>query len=156
MVFLFLKSWPLLADKDSNREWHPFFSWVQSFSCSLFLIALILLLLWFWFQIPCRPRVIRIIVVTFLYWATSLVAKMVNHLPAMREIWVWSLGWEDPWRRKWQPTPVFLPGESHGRRNLVGYSPWRSQRVGHDWTTSLSLFLYWNKNSTIPCLAFCL
>ena len=28
-----------------------------------------------------------------------------------------------PWRRKWQPTPVFLPGESHGERNLVGYSP---------------------------------
>ena len=29
-----------------------------------------------------------------------------------------------PWRRKWQPTPVFLPGESHGQRSLVGYSPW--------------------------------
>ena len=29
-----------------------------------------------------------------------------------------------PWRRKWQPTPVFLPGKSHGRRSLVGYSPW--------------------------------
>ena len=29
-----------------------------------------------------------------------------------------------PGRRKWQPTPVFLPGKSHGRRNLVGYSPW--------------------------------
>ena len=28
------------------------------------------------------------------------------------------------WRRKWQPTPVFLPGESHGRRSLVGHSPW--------------------------------
>ena len=28
------------------------------------------------------------------------------------------------WRRKWQPTPVFLPGKSHGWRNLVGYSPW--------------------------------
>ena len=28
-----------------------------------------------------------------------------------------------PWRRKWQPTPVFLPGESHGRRSLVGFSP---------------------------------
>ena len=28
-----------------------------------------------------------------------------------------------PWRRKWQPTPVFLPGEFHGQRNLVGYSP---------------------------------
>ena len=29
-----------------------------------------------------------------------------------------------PWRRKWQPTPVFLPGKSHGQRILVGYSPW--------------------------------
>ena len=29
-----------------------------------------------------------------------------------------------PWRRKWQPTPVFLPGESHGKRSLVGYIPW--------------------------------
>ena len=30
-----------------------------------------------------------------------------------------SLGQEDPWRRAWQPTPVFLPGESHGQRSLV-------------------------------------
>ena len=29
-----------------------------------------------------------------------------------------------PWRRKWQPTPVFSPGESHGQRSLEGYSPW--------------------------------
>ena len=29
-----------------------------------------------------------------------------------------------PWRRAWQPTPVVLPGESHGQRSLVGYSPW--------------------------------
>ena len=29
-----------------------------------------------------------------------------------------------PWRRKWQPTPVFLPGKSHRQRSLVGYSPW--------------------------------
>ena len=29
-----------------------------------------------------------------------------------------------PWSRKWKPTPVFLPGESHGQRNLEGYSPW--------------------------------
>ena len=34
--------------------------------------------------------------------------------------WVWKI----PWRRKWQPTPVFLPGEFHRQRNLVGYSPW--------------------------------
>ena len=29
-----------------------------------------------------------------------------------------------PWRRKWQPTPVFLLGKSHGQRSLAGYSPW--------------------------------
>ena len=29
-----------------------------------------------------------------------------------------------PWKRKWQPTPVFLPGESHGQSNLVGYGSW--------------------------------
>ena len=29
-----------------------------------------------------------------------------------------------PWRKKWQPTPLFLSGESHGRRSLAGYSPW--------------------------------
>ena len=34
------------------------------------------------------------------------------------------LGWEIPWRRKWQPTPVLLPGKSHGWKSLVGYSQW--------------------------------
>ena len=38
-----------------------------------------------------------------------------------------------PWRRAWQPTPVFLPGESHEQRSLVGYRPW-SCRVGRDWS----------------------
>ena len=35
----------------------------------------------------------------------------------------WILGREDPWRRKWIPTPIFLRGKSHGQRILVGYSP---------------------------------
>ena len=34
-----------------------------------------------------------------------------------------------PWRRKWQPTLVFLLGESHGQRSLVGYSPWGHKKV---------------------------
>ena len=34
------------------------------------------------------------------------------------------LGWKILWRRKWQPTPVFLPGKFHGQKSLVGYSPW--------------------------------
>ena len=42
----------------------------------------------------------------------------------MLETWVRSRGGKIPWRRAWQPPPVFLPGESHGHRSLVGYSPW--------------------------------
>ena len=39
-----------------------------------------------------------------------------------------------PWRRAWQPTPVFLPGESRGQRSLVGYSPWGRKKS--DWKTN--------------------
>ena len=42
------------------------------------------------------------------------VAQLVKNLPAMWETWVRSLSWEDPWRRKRLPTPVFWPGEFHG------------------------------------------
>ena len=42
----------------------------------------------------------------------------------MQETWAWSLSWEDPLEKKWQPTPVFLPGESHWQRSLEGYRPW--------------------------------
>ena len=49
---------------------------------------------------------------------------MVENLPAMRETcldpWVRKI----LWRRKWQPIPVFLAGNSYGQRDLVGYSPW--------------------------------
>ena len=42
---------------------------------------------------------------------------------------------EANWRRKWQPTPIFLPGKSCGQRSLVGYSLWRQKRVRHDSVT---------------------
>ena len=118
-------------------------------------------------------------------WA-SLVAQLEENLPAMWETWVRSLGWEDPlekertihsrtiawkipwteepgglqslgslrvgydwatslslfifmhWRRKWQPTPVFLPGESQGPGSLVGCRLWgctesdTTERLSHD------------------------
>ena len=35
-----------------------------------------------------------------------------------------------PWRRAWQPTPVFLPGKSHGQKRLSGYSPWGHTELG--------------------------
>ena len=46
---------------------------------------------------------------------------MVKDLLTMQEIQVQSLGREDPWRREWLPTPVFLPGEFHGQRSLKYY-----------------------------------
>ena len=53
-----------------------------------------------------------------------LVAQSVKNPPAMWETWVQFLGWDDPWRREWLPTPVFWPGEFHGQRSLTGCSPW--------------------------------
>ena len=50
----------------------------------------------------------------------SLVAQMEKNLPAVFNPWVGTISW----RRKWQPSPVFLPGEFHGQRSLVGYSKW--------------------------------
>ena len=41
-----------------------------------------------------------------------------------------------PWRRKWKPTPVFLPGEFHGQREPGGLHPMGSPRVRHDWATN--------------------
>ena len=70
----------------------------------------------------------------------------------MWETWVRSLGWEDPWRRKCQPTPVLLPGKSHGRRSLVGYSPWGCKEL--DTTERLHFYFSHLKSKNIGC--YCL
>ena len=59
----------------------------------------------------------------------SLVAQMVKNPPAMWETWVGKI----PWRRAWQPTPVLLPGESHGWRSLAGHSPWGRKASDTTW-----------------------
>ena len=65
--------------------------------------------------------------------ASPLIAQMVKNLPAMQETQV---PWRKmPWRRTQQPTPVFLPGDSHGQSSLAGYRPW-----GHKSWTWLSDF----------------
>ena len=64
-------------------------------------------------------------------------AQTVKNLPAVQEIWVLSLGLEDPWGREWLYTPVFLPGEFHGQRSLVGYSPCGQKEL--DMTEQFSL-----------------
>ena len=62
-------------------------------------------------------------------------AQRVKNLPVMQETWVQSLGWEDSLEKEWQSSPVFLPGEFHGQRGLVGYMGLQSmglQSVGRD------------------------
>ena len=51
----------------------------------------------------------------FRWWRICLQCGRHGFDPWVRKI---------PWRRKWQPTPVFLPGEFHAQRSLAGYSPW--------------------------------
>ena len=70
----------------------------------------------------------------YYYFVASLVVQTVKHLQCRGpgfSLWVRKI----PWRRKWQPTPVLLPGKSHGQRSLAGCSPWGC-RVGQDWATS--------------------
>ena len=56
---------------------------------------------------------------------SGIFAQSVKNLPAVQKTQVRSLSW----RRKWQPTPVSLPGKSHGQRSLVGCSPWGRSSV---------------------------
>ena len=60
-------------------------------------------------------------------WA-SLVAQLVKNLPAVWETWVGKI----PWRRAWQPTPVFWPGESPWTEEPDGLQSMGLQKVGHD------------------------
>ena len=60
----------------------------------------------------------------------SLVAQSVKNLPAVQETRFDPLVRKIPWRRKWQPIPVSLPGKSHGQRSLVGCSPWGCKESG--------------------------
>ena len=64
---------------------------------------------------------------------------MVKNPPAMQETQVRSMGQEDPLEKGMQPTPVFLPGESHGQRSLTAYSPWGCKEL--DTTERLTLSL---------------
>ena len=71
---------------------------------------------WWW---TGRPGVLQ-----FMGW------QRVRHDWATDLIWFDSWVGKIPWRRKWQPTPIFLPGESHGQRSLADYSPWHRKESG--------------------------
>ena len=66
---------------------------------------------------------------------------MVKNPPANQEMRVRPLDQEYPWRRKWQPTPVFLPGKSHGQRSLTVYCPWGHKESDSTELLTLSVFM---------------
>ena len=71
----------------------------------------------------------------------SLMAQMVKNPPAnaeVRDTGLIPVSERSPWRRKWQLTPIFLPGKYHGERSLVDYSPWGLKES--DMTERLTLF----------------
>ena len=74
------------------------------------------------------------------YVGASLVAQTVKNLPAMWDTQVQPWVWKIPWRGEWQLTSVFLPGELHEQRRLVGYTPWGCKES--DMTQRLSVECY--------------
>ena len=108
-----------------SSPYTPYLTYTSSFQIRYFCSH-------FWRR-KLKPRDVSVLKVTYHVGGTRfeprsssscLMAQTVKHLLTMWETWVRSLDREDPLRRKWQPTPVLLPGKSHGWRSLVGYSPW--------------------------------
>ena len=82
-----------------------------------------------WFKISCYPQ-------GFSWCCRQWRICLQCRRPAFNP-WVGKI----PWRRAWQPTPVFLPGEFHGQRSLVGYSPWGHKELDMTEQLTLSLFM---------------
>ena len=99
---------------------------------------LLLIYLFFWYSMLCS-------------WFMSSFKLLQIFPPNFQSIYwkksAYKWTYEVQRRRQWQPTPVLLPGKSHGWWSLVGCSPWGSLWVIHDWATSLSLFtfMHWRR-----------
>ena len=130
--------------------WVCLFCWGFLYVCSRGIWPCTFIFWWYLCVVWCQGNKILNCELNFaykymarIYRGASLVAQMVKNLPAMQETWVWSLVGKIPWRRERQPTPVFLPEESHGRRRLVGHSPWGHKGCIEDtWSTLLVKLKY--------------
>ena len=86
------------------------------------------------FQILCM-NILRV-----LTWS-SFICLFIGCLQCRRpgfDSWIEKIAW----RRQWQPTPVLLPGKSHGQRSLVGYNPWGHRELDRTERLTLSLSLF--------------
>ena len=90
--------------------------------------------------------VFHFLTVYILTW-TSLVVQIVKNLHTVQEtLDQIPVSGKIPWRRKWQPTSVFLPGEFHEQRRLEGYSPWCCKKPD---TTERLTHIGWNTHRTL-------
>ena len=84
--------------------------------------------------------------VSIALFGASLVVQRLKRLPAMWETWVWSLGWEDPLEKEMTTHSSILARRIPWMEKPGGLQSRGSQRVGHDWVTSLSLSLWGGAN----------
>ena len=90
----------------------------------------------------------------WLSWA-SLLAHMVKHLPVMRETQVGSQGWEDPLEKEMATHSSILTWKIPWTEEPCRLQSMGSQRVGHDWATSLSFyFIFWQEGGSIGETSF--
>ena len=96
----------------------------------------------FYCKVTCTFKVSSVMVWTDLCTlrGASLVAQMLKHLPAMWETWVQSLGWEDPIEKEMAIHSSLLAWRIPWMEEPGGLQSTGSQRVGHDWVTSLHFF----------------
>ena len=96
---------------------------------------------------PSRERIAPLWDIPFL-WA-SLIAQLVKNLQSRRPGFDPQVG-KIPWGREWQPTPVFLPGESQGKRSLAGYSSWGCKsRTQLSYQTTTTILVAEGKSKTL-------
>ena len=119
--FMILRIFPFLTGYLNSLDYFFYTFYFCGISYNVLLFFLILAI-WDFFHVFLELRLCQYSW-SFKKNRASLVAQMVKKPACERprfNPWVRKI----PWRRKRQPTPVFLPGKSHGQRSQVGYSPW--------------------------------
>ena len=123
--------------EEKSRRWNLFFPWLLNWDTDCLLLSVLL------DHRHLKGWNVHHVYVGFPWWFSGKRIWLPNRRCGF-DPWVGKI----PWRMKWQPTPEFLPGKSHGQRSLAGYSPWDHKRVRHNWATKQQQYVcvyisYW-------------
>ena len=108
--------------------------------------VLVFLFLFFFFFFPLLSITFDFIVCGFPEWLQW--KRICLPMQETQEMPVWTLS--HLWRRRWQPTPVFVPGKCHGQRNLASYSPCSRKEL--DMTEDTFLHIMYKVETEFTCL----